>query len=387
MEETLRILVVDDDEVDRMAVRRSLNAAGLKIDLTEAWDYTSAIATLQAAKDNPFDCIFLDYRLPDQDGLILVKDLRRDGSRTPLVVLTGQGDERIAVELMKAGATDYLPKSKVSAEALLQIVRNVIRINRAELEAERANQQREQLARQREDFVYRLTHDLRTPLVAADRMLTLFQQKTFGPVTQDMEEALAIMIHSNQNLLQMVNTILEVYRHDAGYKTLSFTACDLKPLVQEVIQELRPLVDEKGLMLSIDGNQDEEVAKIVTTVMGDRLELRRVVSNMIGNAIKYTDQGSITVRLIGSPIKSISDAEITPHHVTLEVQDTGIGISTNDQKMLFERFRQGENNNKRAGSGLGLYLSRRIVEAHAGTIEAESEPGKGSLFRVRLPIQ
>ncbi len=136
MEETVTILMIDDDEVDRMAVRRALNAAGIKMNWSESHDCVGAIATLQQQE---FDCVFLDYRLPDGDGLSLVQQIRGLGITTPLVVLTGQGDEQIAVQLMKAGACDYLSKDKISPQALYQILRQTLRVHRAEMSAASAN--------------------------------------------------------------------------------------------------------------------------------------------------------------------------------------------------------------------------------------------------------
>ncbi|GAB4461702.1 MAG: hybrid sensor histidine kinase/response regulator [Elainellaceae cyanobacterium] len=373
----LYLLVVDDDEIDRMAVRRSLRNAGINMILTEAGDYATAIAAFQ---DRTYDCVFLDYRLPDRDGLAVVQEVRRRGDKTPLIVLTGQGDEEIAVELMKAGASDYLPKSKISPEVLSRILRNALRIYQAEQEAELAKRQREQLARQREDFVSRLTHDLRTPLVAADRMLKLFQQDAFGAVTPEMNDAIAIMIRSNRNLLQMVNTLLEVYRHDAGEKTMLFDPCHLPEILREVCQELMPWAQDKQLVLDlVDATEGGGV------VMGDRLELRRLFTNLIGNAIKFTDSGAVTIRVSHdvADLQAPAANGASVRQVLIEVQDTGQGISPADQSILFERYRQG--NHKRAGSGLGLYLSRRIVEAHGGAIAVRSTLGEGSVFSVRLP--
>ncbi|MBE9189898.1 PAS domain S-box protein [Gloeocapsopsis crepidinum LEGE 06123] len=137
MEETVKILVVDDDEVDRMAVRRALRAAGVQTELSEVSDCAGAIAILQAQS---FDCVFLDYFLPDGDGLSLVQQLRSLGITVPLVVLTGQGDEQIAVQLIKAGAYDYLSKAKISPENLAQVLRQTIRVYRAEQAAAIANE-------------------------------------------------------------------------------------------------------------------------------------------------------------------------------------------------------------------------------------------------------
>lgn len=138
MEETVTILMVDDDEVDRMAVCRALKSAGIKMNWSESNNCASAIALLQQQE---FDCVFLDYRLPDGDGLSLVQQIRGLGISTPLVVLTGQGDEQIAVQLMKAGACDYLSKDKISPDALYHILRQTIRLHQAEMSAARANQQ------------------------------------------------------------------------------------------------------------------------------------------------------------------------------------------------------------------------------------------------------
>jgi len=137
MKETVKILVVDDDEVDRMAVRRALKTAGVQMELSEVGDCAGAIALLQQQQ---FDCVFLDYRLPDGDGLTLVQQVRSLGNTVPLVVLTGQGDEQIAVQVMKAGACDYISKSKVSPDSLYQILRQAIRLHQAEMQAEIANQ-------------------------------------------------------------------------------------------------------------------------------------------------------------------------------------------------------------------------------------------------------
>lgn len=136
MKDAIKILLVEDDEVDRMAVSRSLKTTGLSADIVAAIDCQSAIATLN---QQSFDCVLMDYRLPDGDGLQLVQQIRDFGLKLPLIVLTGQGDEQIAVQLMKLGASDYLPKSKLSPEMLTRSVRNAVRIYRAENQAAEAN--------------------------------------------------------------------------------------------------------------------------------------------------------------------------------------------------------------------------------------------------------
>jgi two-component system sensor histidine kinase/response regulator len=373
MQETLRILIIDDDKVDRMAVCRALKTIEANCEVSEAEDYQSAIASLEQYS---FDCIFVDYRLPDKDGLAIVKELRNNGLKTPLIVLTGQGDEQIAVEVMKAGASDYLSKFNISPGRLVKTLQNAIRIYKAEQEAAIANQQKIVLARQKDDFVSRMTHDLRTPLVAANRMLELLQKGIYGETSPQMEEVIHVITRSNQNLLEMVNNLLEVYCHEAGEKRLNWIKVDLQEITERVVRELSPLAEEKAISLILENSKPSSLdPKVCTTVNGDRLELQRVLTNLVGNAIKFTDEGGVIVRLKNpDPSSSV---------VMVEIEDTGLGISPADQTMLFERFYQG--NHRRSTSGLGLYLSRRIVEAHQGKVEVESMVNIGSIFRVYLP--
>ncbi|MGJ3249425.1 MAG: ATP-binding protein [Elainellaceae cyanobacterium] len=520
-DEAIRILVVDDDEVDRLVIGRALKKAGISIKLTEACDYSAAIAILE---QESFDCIFIDYRLPDKDGLALVQDLRGAGIDTPLVILTGQADDQIAVELIKAGASDYLSKDRISSRSLSRRLQNVIRIHQANVEATVANQKlreteerfrfvlegandgiwdwtintgeiywndrlldilgfrrsqidatfktfcelvhpddrqqfqdaidahlnhnkpfdmelrfrdssgadrycivrgkaqrnihgcptrmagvvvditerkraeeelaaqnellkrtiqdRDAIAKQREDFVSRLTHDLRTPLIAADRMFQLIQDGMFGDISPSLQQAMATMVKNNKDLLQMVNNLLEVYRHEAGRKELTLSPFDIQSLLQEVVDELNPLACEKGLTLKLHVEPDSDAFQ---SFVGDRLELRRVLTNLVGNAIKFTQQGTINIRMAEftpSPHCDLSDHQ---SWVEIDVQDTGPGISSHEQQEIFKRFRQGRE--RRSGSGLGLHLSRIIVEEHQGSIEVNSDSDEGSVFTVRLPIR
>jgi PAS domain S-box-containing protein len=136
----VRLLLVDDDALDRMAVRRALRGGDLAVDLAEAEDGAGARAALAAGA---FDCVLLDFQLPGTDGLALLRALRAEGLRTPVIMLTGQGDAQVAVELMKAGATDYLAKAKLSSETLGSSLRMALRLHRAETSAARAEQQRQ----------------------------------------------------------------------------------------------------------------------------------------------------------------------------------------------------------------------------------------------------
>src|SRR5687768_17718822 len=125
MMRVLKVLIIDDDEVDRIIVKRALKATEFEYEVSE---YNDAVAALENLKKNYYDCVFLDYLLPGTDGLSLLKKARAEGVRSPIVIVTSQGDEKIAVEMMKAGASDYVIKTQINAHAIAQILRNVIRL-------------------------------------------------------------------------------------------------------------------------------------------------------------------------------------------------------------------------------------------------------------------
>ncbi len=353
------ILVVDDSPDNVLLVQSILEEEGYQIEVAEEGE--SAVAQIQA---NPPQLILLDVMMPGMDGFEVTERIRQqeDLPFIPILLITAY-DQPSVVKGLDTGADDFIRKP-VELEELLARVRSLLRLKHSVDE-------RDEIARQRADFVSRLTHDLRTPLVAADRMLNLFEQGALGELSPQMREAVTTMTRSNRNLLDMVNTLLEVYRFEAGRKVLDFTTVDVKAIIEEVLQELNPLAEEKGLNLETEDQLDDNNQMVVE---GDRLELRRVFTNLVGNAIKFTDEGHVKVRL----------TKDTPQLI-VEVEDTGSGVSPEDQKNLFERFRKGKHRN--SGSGLGLHLSQRILESHNGSIDLESEVGKGSRFTVKLPVR
>lgn len=365
-----RILAVDDTIDNLTLLQVILEGEGYEVSL--ATDGISALDEVEKALPG---LILLDVMMPGMDGYEVAQRIRSNKRLPyiPILLLTAH-DRSNVVRGLDAGADDFVRKPFDTNE-LLARVRSLLRLKHS-------LDRQEEMSRQREDFVSRLTHDLRTPLVANDRMLHLFLQEAFCPISADMKEAIRVMLQSNQNLLQMINTLLEVYRHDAGKKEITVAPSNLQEISQSVVQELQPLAESKGICLSLECDADlGQNDGTDATVMGDGLELRRVVWNLVNNAIKFTDSGSVVVRLLPRP----ASQQVAQSWWTIEVKDTGSGIAPEEQPMIFERFRKG--NHKRADSGLGLYLSRRIVEAHQGTIAVQSKPGQGSLFTVSLPIQ
>jgi signal transduction histidine kinase len=350
-----KILVVDDVFDNLLVLEAVLEDKDYEISLVE--DSKIALAMVE---ESPPDIILLDVMMPEIDGYEFTRRIRQNPALPfiPILLLTAHYESSV-VEGLDAGADDFIRKP-FDPDELHARVRSLLRLKHS-------IDERDQMANLRADFVSRFTHDLRIPLVASNRVLKLLLEGRFCDVSPQLQEIIDTMIGSNQDLLEMVNTLLEVYRHEAGCKTLKIFPCNIQELVSEVSQELTPLAEEKGLAVNIDRGETP------STIMGDRVELRRVLTNIIGNAIKFTDKGSVDIRCYPTPVA-----------VTIDIQDTGPGISKQDQAILFERFRQGKH--QRSGSGLGLYLSRCIIEAHQGTIDVTSEPGKGSTFTIRLPV-
>ncbi len=360
-----RILVVDDSMDNSYLIQCLLQEEGYHVELAENGE-----EALVKVNEYCPDLILLDVMMPVMDGYEVTRRIRQDTSLPFIpILLTTAYDQMSVARGLDIGADDFIRKP-VEFDELLARVRSLLRLKHSVDE-------RDQIASQREDFVSRLTHDLRTPMVAADRMLNLLSQGVMGNLSPDVQEAIDIMSRSNQNLLTMVNTLLEVYRYEAGRKTLNFSPVDLSVLATEVVEELSPIAIDKGLILKVGSAPAGPLL-----VKGDRLELHRVITNLVGNAVKFTDKGSVILDL-GMDETSLKSANRQGSVVMLAVQDTGSGIPPEEHAMLFESFTQGKH--KRAGSGLGLHLTRRIAEAHAGEIRVQSKVGEGSTFTVLLP--
>lgn len=391
----LTILLIDDDEVDRMAVRRALKKAGVAAQFEEAIDAEEA---LELVSQKSFDCIFLDYRLPDYDGLDLIKQLKGMGIQVPLIVLTGQGDEQIAVEMMKAGASDYLSKSRVSSETLSQTLRNALRVYQAEKEAAEANlklretnqllkHQNEELERQqrqieiqneqlketsrlKSQFLATMSHELRTPINAIMGFSQMLLRKYPEPLTCAQTDLVQRIFDNSKNLLTLLNDVLDFSKIEAGKLLLHPSELDLKQLVVLTIEELRSLAVSKNLSLEVQVELDNP------RIINDQSCLRRILINLLSNAIKFTESGGVWVKVW----------EIDSEWLAIAVKDTGIGIAQEQLEHIFEVFRQADQTltRKYGGTGLGLAICESLIKMMHGKIFVTSELGKGSVFQIQF---
>ena len=220
----------------------------------------------------------------------------------------------------------------------------------------------------RDDFIATLTHDLRTPLLAAIQTLTFFLNGALGELDEKQKLLLATMQKSNEDLLGLVNALLEVYKYDADKLELTKTNFNIYNLVEQVYNELQLLAQSKEIEFKIECTNKD------LTVNADRSEIRRVICNLCGNAINYTQNGGrvvITLKNEGNDL-------------IFSVADNGSGIPQEDIPNMFQRFSQGTSKKRSTGTGLGLYLSRQIIESHGGKIWLESTLNKGSEFSFLL---
>ena len=326
--------------------------------------------------------ILLDIMMPDMDGYEVTKLIRQNRSLPyiPILLVTAHDQSSLSAGL-DSGADDFIRKP-FDIDELMARVRSLLRLKHS-LDEQAA------MIRQRDDFVARLTHDLRTPLVAANRMLHLSRQGVFGDPPEEMNEAIGSVITNNESLLQMTNTLLQIYRHEAGQKKLVRTPLSMYMLSEGIVRELKPLADEKNVSMAVEivETETEETEDPTDSnrykVEGDHIELKRLLTNLLGNAIKFTDSGSITVTLSTQAATDSPSGKTSSDIVNVAITDTGPGIEPEAQEKIFEWFYQGDH--MRAGSGLGLHLSKRIAELHGGNLTLTSEVGKGSTFTLSLP--
>ena len=371
----LRVLLVDDDEVDRLAVKRLFKRAGLTATFE---DCVEPERVLPSVLQGAFDCILLDYRLPRTDGLTLLRMLRGSGVTLPVVVLTGLGDEEVAVELMKAGAADYLNKNTLTPERLERSLRYAIGLHRAE-EERRALLEREQQARleaqaanrAKDEFLATLSHELRTPLNAILGWSRLLATGHLDEATS--HRAVEIIERNTRLQAQLIEDLLDISRIITGKLRLEFKTVELRTIVEGAIEAVRPSADTRGVVLACDARDASE------TILCDPARMQQVVWNLLSNAIKFTPPGGHVY------LNSVREDRVA----SITVRDTGVGINAEFLPHVFDRFRQQDPATTRryGGLGLGLSIVRHLVELHGGTVTATSEgEGRGAAFTVRVPV-
>jgi len=223
--------------------------------------------------------------------------------------------------------------------------------------------------RERSAFLAGLSHELRTPLNAILGFAHLLESEVDGPLSQDAREALSVIRQSGEHLRTLIDDILDLSALESGKLQLSCRPVDLRQLADQVIREASPAARDRPVRLEVVGPEG-------VLANADPRRVRQVLTNLVSNAVKFTARGSVTVRV-----------EERGRHAAVVVRDTGPGIPPEETSNIFEEYRQsGDLRARRAGTGLGLSIARRLVKMHGGTIQLDTELGKGSTFTIFLPL-
>ncbi|HJQ59763.1 MAG TPA: GAF domain-containing protein [Vineibacter sp.] len=286
--------------------------------------------------------------------------LLRDGAMIGVMVLT-----RRHVEAFTDTQIEVL---QVFADQAVIAVENVRLFN----EIQDKSRQLELASQHKSQFLANMSHELRTPLNAVLGYAELLLDGIYGQVPDKARGVLERVQSNGKHLLGLINDVLDLSKIEAGQLKLSLDAYALGGVVQTVVAATESLANAKGLALKA------VVRDGLPTGFGDERRLAQVFLNLVGNAIKFTDQGGVEIA-----------AGLRDGHFEVAVSDTGPGIAPEDQARIFEEFQQVDNTStrKKGGTGLGLAISRRIVAMHGGALTVESEPGRGSIFRVSLPVR
>ena len=369
-----RILLIDDDQVDRTAVRRALAKSGLAHELTEASDGTTG---LRIAEERAFDCVLLDYRLPDVDTFeLLASLLSQAGGNQAVLMLTGEDDPDVAFRLMRAGALDYLAKAEATPSSLARAIRYAkarreyqAELSTARREAEAKSQDLDTLIKQKSLLFSIIAHDLRNPFQALLGLSTVLSQAvaerdhvTVERRAQGIQEAASQAYDLMEGLFAWASLQMDTV-------AVTIRRVDLCAVVDGVLGGAAEAAAGKGIALTSD------CAGAYVEAHCDMLAA--VLRNLVGNAVKFTRPGgAVTVTALRSG-----------GQVSVVVSDTGVGMPADKVADLFRLDRRVTTNGTAGerGSGLGLLLCRDLVERQGGTLAVESVPGLGTTFSLGLP--
>jgi signal transduction histidine kinase len=252
-----------------------------------------------------------------------------------------------------------------------QLERLNSRLEDSNRELNEANAQLRELSAMKEEFLALTTHDLRSPLAVISGVINFFTSGRLGDLSPEQKNMVEMMERNTQNLIELVNDLLDASKLESGTMRLDVASIELRGLIEEMREQMQPLAAEKEITL------EERMPEDLPQLRADRAKLRRVLVNLLSNALKFTPKGG---RIIVGAAREGS-------FVRVSVSDTGVGIAVEDLRDIFDKYAQARSRATRSekGTGLGLYITRQLVELHGGKIGVQSEPGKGSTFYFTIP--
>ncbi len=364
MEKTqLNILVIDDAPEYHELYRLYLQG-----DQEVSYHFLNAYNGCDGQKlyqENAVDCVILDYRLPDIDGIEVLRKLARINSAVPVVMLTGEGNERVAVLAMQVGTQNYIPKSVVTPQALRRTIQHAV--ERAQL-MQRVEAYRHELERSNEDlqrFANVVAHDLKSPLRAIAQHLQIIRNDDHAILSDTSKKSFEFAIGGAERMRQLIDSLFEFSK--AGFEKRAFELVDCNVVMDSVRSNLASHVTESGAAITSDS---------LPTIMGDGVQIMQLLQNLIGNALKFCRE---------KPCIHISARQERDKWI-FSVHDNGIGIPRLSQDKIFTIFKRLHKEEEYPGHGIGLAICERVVKNHGGSITVKSEPGSGSTFLFTFPV-
>ena len=379
---SVKILLIEDSLPEARLLQEFLK--GAKFQQFSLVHVKRLREALERLHQDSFDVILLDLTLPDSQGLASLTPLLTHAPSLPIVVLTNTNDDRLAIEAVRQGAQDYLVKRQVNTEILVRSLCYAIERKQGEEALRKANEALQirvqertaelvkatELNQLKTEFVTMISHDFRNPLNAVLLYTGLLEDSNYQFMTEEKKHNhLQVIRSALKNMAQLLDEVSIIGKADAGKLQCQLAPLDLEFFCLEFVEEVQLCTGETHqLVFTCSGEFDE-------TFWDEKL-LRHILGNLLGNAIKYSPEGStVQFQLI-----SLEETAV------FQIQDRGIGISLEDQKLLFQPFNRGKNVGVIPGTGLGLAIVKKCVEAHGGAISLLSELGVGTTFTVTLPL-
>jgi|MudIll2142460700_1097286.scaffolds.fasta_scaffold23189_1 signal transduction histidine kinase len=359
MTDPVSILMVDDDHVDRLAIRRAIEQSGLDASIDEARDTPEAFEKISS---KPYDCLLVDHDLPGMSGTDFTHQLRERGTLTPVVLVTSQQDETLVQAAVDAGVTDFFPKGDLSPRRLALRVRFAIRIGRAEASSAKSLAAANLATRTRDNILAVVSHDLRGPLHSISLACEALREEVSGVATR----YIGAIERASQRAERLIADLLEASAIENGELALARVTVDASSLVKQATADHELLVKESGSQITA------HVPSEPTLVSADRDRVLQVLSKLIGNALKHARGAPIDIEL-----------RTTDKDAIIAVRDKGPGIEAAALPHVFDRY---WHSRTKGGAGLGLAIAKGIVEAHGGTIRVASKRGEGTELSFTLPL-